>query len=139
MKILIMGLLTIFAVVSASEEMKAVSSAMHGNKMVVDYTVLNNGKHVLIAKEGTKELQTVDLNVKEGELVSISHGFKCKTQNPNDFVYAVISKKNANEKSAFAPVSAWVIEEKKLKIKPFKNAKAVSCIWSPDGESKYPF
>ncbi len=130
-----------------AEEMKAVSEALHGDKMAVEYIVLNTGKHILMAKEVTKatgsdakfkELQTIDLKIKDGEMLSIAHQFKCKTSRSNDFVYAVIAKSKINEKKAFHPERAWVVEENKMRIRTVQ-PRAVTCLWSPDSDSKYPF
>ena len=144
---LMLSILFLAAITTNAEEMKAVSEALHGKNMVVEYVVLNNGKHILMAKEIVKqkekdaefkERQTVELDIKDGEIMSINHGFKCNTRRPNDFIYAVISKAKSKEKGTFRPERAWAVEEKKFKLKPVK-PKAVQCKWSPDGESKYPF
>lgn len=133
---------------ASADEMKGISEALHGDKMVVEYVQLNNGRYVLMAKEIVqqkgqeprkfKDHQTVDLNLKANEQMSIANGFKCNTLRSNDFIYAVISKSKANQKGTFHPERAWAVEEKKFKLKPVK-PNAVQCKWTDDGDAKYPF
>lgn len=122
-------------------------SSVHGEKIIVEYRQLDSGKKVLVVKaklgmDGSKALleerQVVDLNLKNGEQLSPNFGFRCSTKGEK-FAYGVISKKTAKKVDSFAPIRAWAIDEENLKLVPVDNAKEVSCVWAPEGESPYPF
>lgn len=147
MKSLIIAISFLSTQEAIAEQMRAVTESLHGDKMAVEYVVLNSGQHVLLAKEiikqtgqrsEFKEIQKIELNVKDGELVSIAHQFKCKTSRSNDFIYAVIAKSKTKEKGHFHPERAWAVEENKMRLRSVK-PKAVHCEWSPEADAKYPF
>lgn len=126
--------------------MKTLMGGMHGDTMGVEYQVLNSGKHVLIAKEkiGNEEknakfkiLQTIDLNLTTDEYV-VPNGFKCSSKRDH-FIYGVIAKMHAKKTGSFSPERAWEVDQKNLKLVPLIDIKSISCVWSPEGESGYPF
>ncbi len=126
--------------------MKSLSGSMQGEKMLVEYTVLNTGRHILIAKEkiGMRnnkaafiELSVTDLNILTDESLSNYNGFQCRTAD-NQLSYAVIAKTNASENKPFKPERAWSVDKKNLKLLPI-NPNDVNCIWSPEGDAEYPY
>lgn len=130
-----------------SADMKTLIESMHGPKMLVKYQVLNSGRHILLVQEkassptdkaNIKQRQMLDLDMKEGEVYSPYYGFQCN-QKANAYVYAVISKSRAKEKGTFQPERAWRIDEKSALLRPINNVESVVCVWSPEGESSYPF
>lgn len=127
--------------------MKALFESMHGQKMAVEYSVLNSGKQILLVKEDTtltpgkpkfEQRQIVELEIKDGEGFSTNYGFRCSTKD-NEFVYAVVSKKKAKQKGEFHPERSWVVDETKLRLNAVTKSESVSCIWSPEGDSRYNF
>lgn len=120
---------------------------MHGEKMAVEYSVLNTGKHILtvneligsVAGKGQfKQQQVVDLAMKDGEFLAIHYSFRCvdKDEKP---VYAVLSKARAKEKSSFKPERAWSVNERKFRLDLISDPKLIRCSWWPEGEGAYPF
>ncbi len=132
----------------ALADMKSLGEAMHGEKMAVSYEVLNSGKHVLIVKEKTgkenkkakfKQLQVIEVSLKEGETLSPYDGFKCRNRK-NDLLYAIVSKGTAKKNESFAPIKSWTVDEKNMKVIPtVEKNELVACKWEPDGDSDYPY
>ncbi len=134
-----------FTPLTALGASKALIESMHGENMLVEYQVLNSGRHVLVAKEKKpiagapfEQRQVVDLKLKRDEALATTYGFRC-TRTSADFIYAVVAKKNAREKGAFTPERAWEVDEKSARLKPVTNTKSVTCTWDPEGEGDYNF
>lgn len=115
--------------------------------MSIEYREDETGKRVLVVQEkvGTngskavqKEIQIIDLNLKNGEQVSLNYGFRC-TIKGKDFVYGIISKAIAKKNGSFSPLRGWSVDEKNLKLVAQDDPKKINCTWSPEGESEYPF
>ncbi len=76
----------LFVPVLVFAEMKTLTAAMHGERMAVEYSVLNVGKHILTVKEKTgeaggksqfKRLQMIDLAMKDSEVLNLNYSFRC--------------------------------------------------------------
>jgi len=129
-------------------EMKYLGSGMHGEKMAVNYGVLNTGKHLLVVEENIgkengktkfKQLQAVEIVLKKGETLSPYDGFKCRNKK-NDLLYAIISKNVAKENAVFPPVKAWLVDQKNMKLNSVdQKNEIINCKWEPDGDSDYPY
>lgn len=120
---------------------------MHGDRMAVDYSVLNSGSHVLISKELTgrdrgnaifEERSVLELKMQKNESLSYFSGFQCQTLK-KEFCYGVIDKTKAREKKPFHPERAWLLDHKAFKFVPIKDIKTVHCVWDSIGDSQYPF
>jgi len=126
---------------SALAESKVVGGSMHGDKMIVQYSVLNSGRHILsvsekIRSEGPKArektVQSVDLNIKNGETLAPYNGFKCSTKK-KEFVYGVIAA-NTSKKVIFQPVRAWIVDEANVKLISVQKVSTIDCEWAPEGD-----
>lgn len=126
---------------TALAESKVVGGSLHGDRMIVQYSVLNSGRHILGVSEKVhtpgqrareKTVQSVDLNIKNGETLAPYNGFKCRTQK-NEFVYGIIAE-NASQKIDIHPLRAWVVDEINLKLLPVKNIATINCEWAPNGD-----
>lgn len=125
----------IFPLVSWAAGMKAVSSSLHGERMVVEQQVLNSGRSVLVVEEimGDKKRemrQTVELHLRKGEMVSLGANYRCLVDKV--FVYAVISERRATKNGVFAPERAWSIDEEAIRLIPVTDPKTVQCQWFPE-------
>jgi hypothetical protein len=126
--------------------MKSLGGSMHGDRMIVDYEVLNTGKHVLTVKDknADKEAQpkqVVDLKIKEnGEQLALGFGsgFFCENDK-SEFVYGVFKKADARESGSWTPLRAWSIDKGNIKLMPINDTRQIKCQWSQEGESEFPF
>lgn len=134
--------------INAFAEMKALMSQGHGDVMSAEYSVLNTGARILRIREKLgmdnnknpilKERQIIDLKMKEGEVLSGANGFRCHNSN-DKYVYGIISKAEAKEKSKFHPSRGWVVNESEFKLEPISDVKTVSCEWHRQGDEPFPF
>lgn len=122
-------------------EAKSRGGSMHGQKMAVSYNVLKNGRHILVVKEAIghvgkkaqfKELATIDLDLKDGEMFAPYDGFRCST-NKGKFVYGVIPK-GASHEIMVVPRAAWLPDEEAIKLVPVEKTGTVECRYEPEGE-----
>ena len=133
----------LFCSLAGATGMKAVSESKHGERMGVEYQVLNSGRHVLVVNDlsenGGRELQVVDLAIKGKEAVSLYAGFRCVREVGKELVYAVVSPRSAKKSGTFVPERAWSIEENRLRLEPIADPRTIECVWSAEGESGYRF
>lgn len=125
---------------------KLISASLHGEKMSVSYSMLDNGSKILEVKEiiGRKKnkalfesKQKINLKLSPDDEVSSIVGVMCFLE--KTLVYAVFSKSKAREKCIFPAKKAWIIDQKNIKLTAIKDIKKVSCSWHPEGESTFPF
>lgn len=126
---------------------KTVESSKFGEKMIVEVQTLNTDKTILVAfekttgkdgKEFNKQLYVINVNLKKDELLSSTAGFRCESPD-NAFVYGVVAKATAKESGAFAPVKAWKVDDKNMKLVFVPDIAKVTCRWAPQGDTRYPF
>ena len=119
----------------------------HGDLRVV-YTIVDDYQHVLKVlkkinkkingKDLYKQLQVVDIKLKESEYLSTDKSFECFSKN-KQYVYGVINSKIAKESTPFSPLRAWVMKEKDLKLEKVVNPYAIKCTFKSGEEKDYPF
>ena len=144
MKIFILSICLSFSLIASD---KRLMGQMHGTKMIVQYLLLNTGKHVLVIKEKVgingqkaqvKQKEIIDLNLKTSEIISSYYSFRCR--NPKGkYAYAVINKKSAQKKEKFIPTRAWLVDEASVSLSQVKNINSIKCIWFQEGEVQFPF
>lgn len=150
-KIMFAILAFVFASPAGALDMKSVSGVMYGDRMNVEYAVLNTGRHILVVKEFIgknkqksifEHRQAVELDIKGQEVLASQVGFHCTVPVANKkttAVYAVIDPAKAKEKESFTPERAWYINPKTIHLDPIQNPAEVSCVWKPEGSAEYPF
>ena len=123
-------------IVSAHSATKSFGGSMHGDKLAVEYQVLNTGSHILLIKEkiGTrlgkakfKTLKTIDLSLKGEESLSMYNGYFCFDPQKIE-IYGIVENSKSKVRS-LRPVRAWRVDRSALDLTPVVDLSKIFCTY----------